>query len=456
MKNLSNDVGNMTIQLRGSQPQFIQEIRSAFHGGHQSVMAVAPTGFGKTICFSYIASGAAKLNNTTYIGVHRRELIRQTVASLRSNGIQTGIISAGYPITDCPIQVFSVQTLVRRLKVFRPPDLLVIDEAHHSVSNTWKQIIDWAPHSAKLGVTATPIRTDGRGFDGIFSKLVLGPQTSELIAQGWLAQPVLYAPEIPEVDLSDVSTVAGEYNRAELTLAMDKQVITGSAVEHYQRILSHRPPTVVFCVSVEHAKHVAAQFCANGIPAASIDGTMGDQERIDLINKLADRRICCLMSCSLVDEGFDLPNIGAVIDLAPSKSLGRQIQKLGRGLRSYPGKTQCVILDHVENWRRHYEIVREWFAGEPLLWTLEGRKKRTKDSKGANLVTCPKCFAVFPPVPRCPGCGSNLASENSAGIRKIKEKEGELVRIDTSAVLSFRQTSANGRKRQIIQKLERA
>ena len=444
----------MSIHLRPYQQTFIDNIRDAYAEGHKSVMAVLPTGGGKTICFSYIADNAAKRGNTTFILVHRKNLITQTSKSLKENGIHHGVIAASHPIIDLPIQVCSVQTLVRRLDKFKPPGLLVIDEAHHSKAKTYTDIIDWASDSALLGVTATPTRTDGRGFSDIFSDLVIGPGIAELIEDGWLSRPVLYAPKIPEIDLSNVGIVAGDYNVADLEVAMDQRVITGSAVEHYKRIVPHHPRSVAFCVSIEHAKHVAKEFTSAGIPFASIDGGMDDYEIQTCIRNLERGTIRGLASCDLISEGFDLPSIGCVIDLAPTKSLARHLQKIGRGLRISPDKTETIILDHVENYRDPnlglVEQERDWREH------FDGRKKREATSKGDNLSTCPQCYAVFPPVPICPVCGYNIKPASGDNARKIEQIDGELVRIDSAALLSFRSTGANGgRKKQVIRKLER-
>jgi superfamily II DNA or RNA helicase len=439
------------IILRSYQDQFIQLIRDAFAEGHNSVMAVLPTGGGKTICFSYIAANAATKGNTTFILVHRKELVRQTSRSLSRNGIAHGVIAAGYPLTDLPIQVCSVQTLVRKTHLFNQPDLIITDEGHRSTGQTYGMIYRWAPDAAKLAVTATPIRTDGRGFDGHYTILVQGDGPGDLMNAGWLSKPVMYAPPIPEIDLSSVHHLAGDYNRSELDEAMDKQTITGSAVEHYKKLLPNSPPTVAFCVSIKHAEHVAAEFRANGISAESIDGSMDDNQREAILGRLASGETKILTSCDLISEGFDLPAIACAILLRPTKSLALYLQQCGRALRPSADKAETLILDHVQNWKTHGLIE------EPRQWTLEGRTKKSKKEKGANLATCPKCYSVFPPAPICPACGENLKPEGAGNGREIEEVDGELVKLDTAAILTFRATGANGgRKKQVITKLQRA
>jgi DNA repair protein RadD len=441
----------MTITLRPRQQVFIDAIRAEFDVGHESVMAVAPTGFGKTVCFSYIAENARQLGNRTFILVHRKELVRQTSRSLHQNGIPHGVVAAGYPELNMPIQVCSVQTLARRLNKYRVPDLIVIDEAHHSAAQTYLDVFEWAAGKAvRLGVTATPIRSDGKGFAHLYTSMVLGPDTWTLISEGWLAKPVLYAPPIEEIDLSDVRTLAGEYNRADLAVAMDKQVITGCAVEHYKRILPHSPTAVAFCVSVAHAEHVAGEFRAAGIPFEAIDGSMDDFERSQILGRVADGTTRGLASCNLVDEGFDLPKIEVVIDLSPTKSLARLLQRLGRALRICQGKTEAVFFDHVGNSERHWEAIIALMGIDPsaLQWSLEGRKKRASTAKGGTLATCKRCFLTFPPADLCPGCGFQMRKPGEND-RKIEQVEGELVKIEPQALIKQS-------RRPTIQRLERA
>ena len=292
----------MAIKLRDYQERFITKIRGAFSLGLMAVMAVASTGAGKTICFSYIADGAQQLVNTTFIVVHRKQLVRQTSKSLSKNGIEHGVIAAKYKEEDKPIQVCSMQTLVNRLHLYRAPTLLVIDEAHHATSKTYKKILAWAKAGGSriLGVTATPSRTDGQGFDNDFDTMVECDDIEYLIKEGWLVEPTVYAPPVDgqQIDTSELHVQNnGDYAQQEMLDLIDKPVITGSAVENYQKVLPHLPPTVVFCISVDHAEHVAQEFRDAGIPAKSIDGSMNDEQREQIVYELETGVIRVLTSC---------------------------------------------------------------------------------------------------------------------------------------------------------------
>ncbi len=189
----------MTSELRDYQQAAVAAIRAEFGKKNQPVLFVLSTGGGKTYTFSYIAYNAALRNNPVVIIVHRRELLLQASESLRSLGIEHGIISPHFtPNPRAMVQVASVDTLANRLKK-RNFDfsLVIFDEAHHVVAtNKWGRVYDALGQPPMLGVTATPCRTDGKGLGvedgGLFQSLVIGPPVSELIRRGNLLKPTVY------------------------------------------------------------------------------------------------------------------------------------------------------------------------------------------------------------------------------------------------------------------------
>lgn len=456
----------MAIQLRDYQQRFIDELRAEFDAGHNAVLGVAPTGAGKTMCFNYISDNVAKRGKTVFIMVHRKGLVKQTSKALRKLGIAHGIIAAGHPIIDLPIQVCSIQSLIKRLHLFKPPDLLVFDECHHIQSRTYQAVIGWAEGSLILGVTATPWRANGQGFDKIFGTMVLCDDIWTLIENGWLSKPILWAPKIEGVDVSEISIVAGEYNQAELDAMMSQPQIIGDAVAYYKRLVPHRPPTIAFTTSVQTSEDLAARFRLAGVPAAAVHGGMSDDEIYEVIMQLATGKIQVLTSCDLISEGFDLAAtaemdivIGCVIMLRPTKSLALYMQQIGRALRIADGKLETVIIDHVDNCNRHEEAIMRilGFSDQPIDWWehFYGRKKRKPKEKVQSLVTCPKCFCVFPDVPICPSCGHKLKEVTAGGGgRELQEKDGELVRVDSAEVLRFK-TDRRKAPEPVIRKLER-
>jgi superfamily II DNA or RNA helicase len=236
---------------------------------------------------------------------------------------------------------------------------------------------------------------------------------------------VYYAPK-QSIDLSKVHKVAGDFDRHEVAELVDTPRITGDAVAHYCKLIKHQR-AVAFCISVAHAQHVAEQFCAAGIPAASIDGTLDPETRKRRVNDLTSGKILVLTSCELISEGFDLPAVNAAILLRPTHSLSLHLQQLGRALRPYPGKTQAVILDHVGNCLRH------GLAEQEREWDLDGREKRLKKSNPVETKQCSKCFAIFAGT-ACPQCGS----AREIAPREIEEVDGELQRLSIEDIAKKR------------------
>ncbi len=346
----------------------------------------------------------------------------------------------------------------------------VVHNCHHSVSASFQKLMDWmdqVDYSVRLGVTATPARADGKGFTKYFDTFVEADDIRKLIADGWLVQPTIYSPPIPELDLStSKQSRDGDFDQDFDALLLDRKVITGSAIEHYKRYLPDYPPTVVFCSTVQHAHNTAMHFTESGISSEAIDGSMDDDERSAILNRVRSGETRCLMSCNLVSEGFDLPAMSACIMLrrVGPKCMAMFMQMVGRVLRKNPGKTQAFIFDHVENTKRHIKAVLSFFSEEHRIdWRpyFEGRQKKPRASEEmGELETCPKCFMTLPVAvmkPICPNCGHNFKVKGvGGGALELEEVDGELVKFEAEKMLTFRATTSSGRPKQVIKKLERA
>jgi superfamily II DNA or RNA helicase len=414
------------MELRPYQNQLANDIRGAFGSGANRPLAVSPTGSGKTVLFSYITSQVLKRGSRVIIIAHRREILDQISATLKRVGVPHGFIQAGKSASTQPAMVASIQTLARRLDTIPAPDLVIIDEAHHSVSKSYVQMFAAWPTAKFIGVTATPERLDGKGLGVMFDRMVMGPSVQWLIDNGFLAQPVYYAPR-EAVDLSQVHTIAGDFDRSETEEIVDTPRITGDAVTHYVRFCN-RQRAVAFCISVAHAQHVADTFNSCGIPSASIDGTLDPEVRKQRVEDLTAGKILVLTSCELISEGFDLPAVNAAILLRPTQSLSMHLQQVGRALRPYPGKVNAIILDHVGNCLRH------GLAEQERDWDLSGREKRLKKSSLVETKQCSKCFAIFAGTV-CPQCGS----QREIAAREIEEVDGELQRLSIEDISKKRE-----------------
>jgi len=415
----------VNLSLRQYQTELVDRIRDSFRHGHRAPLLQLPTGGGKTIIFCDIVERTVRANHSAYILVHRAELLRQASDHLNELGILHGCIAADRCITGDRVQVASVQTLVRRLDRVPAPDLVIVDEAHHSNAGSWRKIFDRWAKSRFLGVTATPIRLDGAGLGnqsgGYYDELIQGPQMKWLILNGFLSKPILYAPPIG-ADLEGIRTTAGDFDIKESSARLDKPKITGCAVDHYSRLCGNAP-AIAFCTSIAHAEHVAKQFNGAGIPAIDIHGKLDDNTRKYRIHALGNGEIKILMSCDLISEGTDIPIVTAAILLRPTQSLGLHMQQCGRVLRPFPGKSHAIILDHVGNWERHGmpDQNREW----DLNASRAPRRKPDEDIE-IKLRSCQRCYAVMRATAEvCPQCGAVREAKK----RTIRQVSGNLEQV---------------------------
>lgn len=439
------------LSLRYYQQDAVGAIRNSYQSGYRAPLLVLPTGGGKTVVFSYIAATSQSKGNRVLILVHRVELLRQTSAKLAEAGVYHGLISPKYtPNLHAPVQVASVQTLIKRLDKIQPPDLIIIDEAHHAIAGSWRTVINAFPNARVLGVTATPCRGDGTGLGqeagGVFDDIVIGPQVPELIQGGFLVKPIIYAPR-EKLDLTSVKITRGDYDIKQVEDLVDKPTITGDAVKHYMRICPGAP-AVVFCVSVAHAQHVAEEFRKSGFRAYHADGTLDDDMRARILNGLGNGTVDVVTSCDLISEGTDIPAIGCAILLRPTQSLGLYIQQVGRALRTADGKRHAYILDHVGN------VLTHGLPDEHREWTLEGerrRKKSKKDQEPTIRVTqCEKCYSIHEPAPQCPSCGYVYPVKDTVP----QQVDGELIEVDPSKLRRQKITEvAKARTREELERI---
>ena len=411
------------MEQRIYQKEAIQNCRNAFGIKKKSVLLVMPTGAGKTVVFSQIAKNAVEKNNNVLILVHRRELVTQASRKLAAINVDHGIIAAKFKPTDAPIQIASVQTLVRRLDTTKfVPSLIIIDEAHHAVAGSWEKILNHYPKAIRLGVTATPCRLDGRGLKEFFDDLILGPTIPELVEQGYLSPHRVFAAPKP-VSLDGLKTRAGDFAKDELSERMKEYVIKGDTIEHWRKH-ANGVPSVAFCCDILHAEAVVERFNDSGIRAGIITGEMKNDDRDQVINDLSSGRIQVLVSVDVVSEGFDLPIIGCAILLRPTKSEGLYMQQVGRILRPQKNKV-AIVLDHVNSTRDH------GFVDDVRNWSLNAKRKSKRENQQAPSVTvCEKCFATYRPQRICPCCGF----EKEIARRKIRFEEAELIELKREEV----------------------
>lgn len=413
--------------LRPYQSEIKSEIYQAWNAGAVNVLAVLPTGAGKTVTFSDIIHDH---QGASCAIAHRQELVSQISLALARDRVRHRIIGpknvvklcvnihmaevgASYYDPSAPCAVAGVDTLVRRgdelANWLQSVTLCVQDEAHHVLeSNKWGTAFKMFPNARGLGVTATPLRADGKGLgrhaDGLFDVMVEGPGMRDLISMGYLTDYRVFAPP-SDIDLSavNVSQTTGDYSPQKLKVAVRKSHVIGDVVKHYLKIAPGKLG-VTFATDVETATDIAAQFNAAGVPAAVVSAKTPDAERIALLRRFKNRELLQLVNVDLFGEGFDLPAIEVVSMARPTQSYALFIQQFGRALRLLDGKEYAIIIDHVRNVERHGlpDARREW--------TLDRREKRSKSTKSDSIPvkTClnETCLAVYERIySACPFCG---------------------------------------------------
>ena len=410
----------MDICLRPYQQQLIDDVGYEYSEGRRRVCAVAPCGAGKTIMTAWMARGTALSGRRAIFMVHRQELIEQTSATFTAMGIRHGLIAVGAAKEyDLPVQIASVQTLIHRLSQVQAPDLLICDECHHIVANTYRKIVDQFSSSYVLGVTATPERIGGQGLGEIFESLVLGPSAADLIAAGNLTPYDYYAPPT-KFDPAAAHVRFGEYVKNDLLSQMDDADVIGDIVTNYKNLADGKR-AICYCINRAHSEHVAASFRSADIPALHIDGETHKAVRARAIEDFRTGRLQILCNAELLGEGFDVPAMEAVILARPTASLTLYIQQSMRPLRPDPNNPdkRAVIIDHVGN------VFRHGMPDEEREWSLETKKRKPR---ATAIKVCPACYTAVPSTARTCPCGHVFAAAPEE--RKITETDGTLKKIE--------------------------
>lgn len=428
------------FDLRPYQTNDIERIRDTFRQGARAPLYQLSTGGGKTVVFAHVILAAVAKGTRVLVLAHRRELIKQASNKLTALGITHGIIAAGQDRDhDAQVIVASIQTVARRLDRLDQFDLIVIDEAHHAVAATWTKLFDSQPGARLLGVTATPARLDGKGLGkhcgGHFDAMVCGPAMQELVDLGFLAPTKVFIPAAT-ISTTGLRTIAGDYDEGELEERASG--VTGDAVAEFAK-LPAGTTAMVFCVTVKHALDVADAFADAGFRATAVHGGMDKDSRDAAIAGLENGETQVLTSCEIISEGVDVPSVGCVVLLRPTKSLTMCLQQIGRGMRPKADGGHLVVLDHARN------CIEHGLPTEPRDWSLDGvTKKDGKDKSApkpwecivatcrtlnpANRATCSECDALKPWS--CQECGTRNRGEvnhcRDCGHRRPQRKILEL------------------------------
>ena len=315
---------------------------------------------------------------------------------------------------------------------------IVVHNCHHLLSgNKWGKAVEMLPNAYGLGVTATPVRADRKSLHvdqgGVFHDMVVGPSMRDLIDQGALCDYRIFS--LPQsIDTSTVKIGStGDYSQPGLRSAAHDSKIVGDVVQHYLRFAKGLRG-ITFTVDVEQAIDLAKAFTDAGVPAMAVSAKTPDAIRAGAIQKFRAGEIMQLVNVDLFGEGFDVPAVEVVSMARPTMSYGLFVQQFGRALRTAPGKSHGIILDHVGNVQRH------GLPDAPRQWSLYNEnygKRGKRDDDGVIPVTsCPECFAAYERVHKaCPHCGH---VPEPAGRSLPEQVDGDLIELDPSVLAEMR------------------
>lgn len=448
------------IQLRPDQAALEADIYDAWNRGARNVLAVAPTGFGKSVLIGEIALKKHLLGSTQAKVAHRNELVGQLSSHVAKRGIAHRIIAPKQMVREITDQhrrefgrsfvdpksncsVAGIDTLLAREDELRAWALQVdhwtIDEAHHVLkANKWGRGAALFANAVGLGVTASPRRADGQGLgshhDGIFDEMVLGPDMRTLIDIGALCDYEIAAPESDFEVSDDDFGKDGDLSPAKGRLASQKSHIVGDIITEYVK-LAYGKRGICFTTDVETAGEIANRFNEIGIPAAAVSAKTPSELRNDYIRRFRSGQLWMLVNVDLFGEGFDVPAVEVVIMARPTASLAVYLQQFGRALRVLAGKPFGLVIDHVSNWKRH------GFPDKPHYWSLDRRDKRAKLLPDPELIELTVCRGCSRPFERfhssCPHCGWSIPLPAGGG-RSIEQVDGDLTLMDRDTLAAMR------------------
>jgi len=327
--------------------------------GEKAALVSMPTGSGKTIVFSDILRSTLGENHERgFVLVHRDELLRQAIEKLKIvwPGVSLSTVEAGSTDYSGQVTVGSVMSVIRRLERLPAMNTVVTDEAHHAPAKSWlaiyKQLDQLNPDWHHLGVTATPIRARGASeLHAIFGRPVYVKSIFELIVEGYLC-PLKGLEVRTEVSVEDVRVSGGDFVPEELSRVINTRDRNRLVVENYLELASDRK-VLVFAADLSHARNLTDMFKTYGVNAAWVSGETPMHVRRSILKSLRAGEIRVVVNCLVFTEGFDEPSLDAVLVARPTRSLVLYCQMIGRGLRPYPGKKECLFIDFVDNSSKH-------------------------------------------------------------------------------------------------------
>ena len=342
------------MELRTYQKEAVRAIRQQWEDGFLKTLLVLPTGCGKTIVFAKVTEECVREGKRVLILAHRGELLDQAADKLyKTTGIRSSLEKAESSCLDSwyRVTVGSVQTLMRekRLAQFDPDyfDVIIIDEAHHCISDSYQRILNYFSDAQVLGVTATPDRGDMKNLGSVFESLAYEYTLPRAIREEYLSP--IKAVTIPlRLDLSGVSTQAGDFKASDIDTALDPYLY--QIADEMKNYCKNRK-TVVFLPLVKTSQKFREILNEKGFIAAEVNGN--SEDRAQVLADFDEGKYNVLCNSMLLTEGWDCPSVDCIIVLRPTKVRGLYCQMVGRGTRLCEGKKDLLLLDFLWHTERH-------------------------------------------------------------------------------------------------------
>ena len=340
--------------LRPYQQEACQAVLDQWQEGNRKTLMVLPTGTGKTVVFSKVAEKRVGQGQRVLVLAHRDELLKQAEDKIyKFTNLHCALEKAEETSigSQNKITVGSVQTLMRKSRLERFPKdyfgTIIVDEAHHAIAQSYQNILEHFYEADVLGVTATPDRSDKRNLGTYFDSLAYEYTLPQAISEGYLCKIV--AQMIPlKIDISSVRTIAGDFNADELGTTLESY-LSKIATEMLEYCRDRK--TVVFLPLISTSKKFVEVLKNVGINAAEVNGK--SENRAQILKDFEDGKYQVLCNAMLLTEGWGCPAVDCIVCLRPTQSRSLYAQIVGRGLRPYPGKENCLLLDFLWHTQRH-------------------------------------------------------------------------------------------------------
>lgn len=342
------------MELRPYQQEAREAIFTQWDSGVRKTLLVLPTGCGKTIVFAKVTEDCVRHGDRVLILAHRGELLEQAADKIhKSTGLGCAVEKAEESCQGSwfRIVVGSVQTLMREKRLSQFPEdyfnTIIVDEAHHCISDSYQKVLNHFKDANVLGVTATPDRGDMRNLGTYFESLAYEYTLPKAIKEGYLSP--IKALTLPlKIDMSGVGIQAGDFKASDISTALDPY-LQGIAEEMKKYCLDKK--TVVFLPLVKTSQKFRDILNANGFQAAEVNGS--SQDRAEILRDFEEGRYNVLCNSMLLTEGWDCPSVDCIVVLRPTKVRSLYCQMVGRGTRLYPGKDHLLLLDFLWHTDRH-------------------------------------------------------------------------------------------------------